>query len=91
MQMKVKPHKLKYNDTYTEIYHLSDEDMCTIFITSTKTDYNIYKMDRYPGSYSVKSVFELVTYNEASVKDNYELAKKKARELFPNMAHKSKD
>ena len=89
--MKVKPNKLKYNDTYTEIYHLMDDDMCTIFITSTKTEYSIYKMDRYPGSYSVKSVFELVTYNEAPVKDNYELAKKKARELFPNMSRKSKD
>lgn len=89
--MKIKPNKLKYNDTYTEIYHSADDDTCTIFITSTKTEYSIYKMDRYPGSYSVKSVFELVMYNEAPVNDNYALAKKKAREIFPNMSRKSKD
>ena len=48
-------------------------------------------MDRYPGSYAVKSVFELVINNEAPVKNNYELAKKKARETFPDMSRKSKD
>lgn len=89
--MKIKPNKLHYKDTYTEIYHLADDDMCNIFITSTKTEYSIYKIDRYPGSYSVKSVFELTIHNEASVKDNYEIAKKKAREIFPNMSRKSKD
>lgn len=89
--MKIKPNKLKYNDTYTEIYHLADDDMCTIFLTSTQTGYNIYKIDRYPNSASVKSVLELTINNEASVKDNYELAKKKARETFPKMSRKSKD
>ena len=87
--MKVKPNKLKYKNTYTEIYHLANDNTCTIFITSTKTEYSIYKLDRYPSSYSVKSVFELVVYHEASVKDNYELAKKKARETYPDMSHKS--
>ena len=89
--MKVKPNKRHYKDTYTEIYHLADDDMCTIFITSTKTEYSIYKIDQHPNSPSVKSVFELVMYNEASVKDNYELAKKKSREIFPDMSRKHKD
>lgn len=91
MYMKVKFNKIKYKDTYTEIYHLANDDICTIFITSTKTEYSIYKIDQYPNSPSVKSVFELVICNEASVKDNYELAKKKAREIFPDMSRKSKD
>ena len=89
--MKVKPNKLKYKDTHTEIYHLANDNTCTIFITSTKTEYSIYKLDHYPNSPSVKSVFEFIVYNEAAVKDNYELAKKKAREIFPDMSRKSKD
>jgi hypothetical protein len=88
--MRVKPNKLKYKDNYTEIYHLADNGRCTIFITSTRTGYSIYKFDRYPNSCSVSSVFEIIIDNEASVKDNYELAKKKARETFPDMSRKPK-
>ena len=88
--MKIKPNKLKYKDTYTEIYYLKD-NTCIVFVTSTKRGYSIYKFDRYSDSYSDKSVFQITLDNEAPVKDNYELAKKKARELFPDMSRKHKD